>query len=59
MDENNEIEVNPEILKFLMVSVLLAEKRNLRLPLSQRKPDSKMINNIYDIVVQKVPATKE
>ncbi len=55
MDDEMKIEVDGQIVKSIMAMIILAEKRNLRLPVTQRKTKTQMEQQIFQEIVRQVP----
>lgn len=55
MDDEMKIEVDEQIVKSIMAMIILAEKRNLRLPVTQRKTKTQMEQQIFQEIVRQVP----
>lgn len=55
MNEEMEIEIDEQVVKSIMAMVILMEKRNLRLPLSQRKTKTQMEQQLYQEILRQVP----
>jgi hypothetical protein len=55
MDDEMKIEVDEQIVKSIMAMIILAEKRNLRLPVTQRKTRTQMEHQIYQEIIRQVP----
>ncbi len=55
MNEEMEIEIDEQIVKGIMAMIIFLEKRNLRLPLSQRKTKTQMEQQLYQEILRQVP----
>ncbi len=55
MDDQMKLEVDNQIVKRIMAMIILEEKRNLRLPVTQRKTKTQMENILYQEIIRQVP----
>jgi hypothetical protein len=55
MDDQMKLEVDDQIVKRIMAMIILEEKRNLRLPVTQRKTKTQMENILYQEIIRQVP----
>jgi hypothetical protein len=55
MDDEMKIEVDEQIVKSIMAMIILLEKRNLRLPVTQRKTKTQMEQILSQEIIKQVP----
>lgn len=54
MDIQQDFSVDKNIVKRLILRILMDEKRNLKLPYTQREKDPKMVEKIYKTITNEV-----
>ena len=54
MDIQQDFLVDKDIVKRLILRILMDEKKNLKLPYTQRANDSKMVEKIYKSIINEL-----